>query len=162
MKLGLAFAIEHDGWGNPEPLCVRAVQAVLDQCGQDLPAAPWVEVSMVLADDEAVRELNRDWRGKDSPTNVLSFPAWEDEPLPDGAPLMLGDIILAFETCQHEAARDQIALADHLAHLVVHGTLHLLGYDHVDEEDAVDMEALEISILADLGVANPYKDDGHE
>ena len=163
MMLDLAFAVEHESWGNPLDLCRRAVQTALDMADADLPAGP-VEVSLVLADDHRVRELNREWRGKDSPTNVLSFPAYdEDQPdLPEGAPLLLGDIVLAFETCRREAMAEAIAIDDHMAHLVVHGVLHLLGYDHMDDEEAAEMEALEIAVLSQLGIANPYKDESDE
>ena len=121
-------------------------------------------MSLVLADDAAVQELNKEWRDKDSPTNVLSFPAYDDDQpaLPEGAPLLLGDIILAYETCVFEAERDQISLDHHLVHLVIHGVLHLLGYDHMDETEAEEMETAEIAILAQLNIANPYKDESDE
>lgn len=116
-----------------------------------------VELSIVLADDAAQQQLNRDWRGIDRPTNVLSFPSWRpDAPAPPGAPLLLGDIVLAFETVAREAEEQQKPIADHLSHLVVHGVLHLLGYDHRTDGEASVMEALETSILASLGVADPY------
>lgn len=119
-----------------------------------------VELSIVLADDETVRGLNRDWRGKDQPTNVLSFAALDDEdaPIVEGAPLLLGDVILAFETCAAEAAEQDKPLADHFSHLVVHGVLHLLGYDHMDDDEAEEMESLETTLLAALGVPDPYGD----
>jgi len=107
------------------------------------------EVSLVLTDDGAIRALNRDYRHKDKPTNVLSFPVVE-------APGLLGDIILARETIIMEADSRNIKLADHVSHLIIHGLLHLLGYDHIIEADAEDMEAIEIAALAKLGIANPY------
>jgi probable rRNA maturation factor len=116
-------------------------------------------VDITLADDDTQRGLNRSWRGKDAPTNVLAFPAADPAvPVPPGAPLLLGDIILAFETVRREAAEQHKPFEDHLRHLVVHGVLHLLGYDHIDTADAVAMEAREIAILAELGVPNPYRD----
>lgn len=163
MTLDLAFSVEHAGWGDPLEFCRRAVQAALDNGGVELPGDV-VEVSLVLADDETVRDLNREWRGKDMPTNVLSFPGFDDDQpdLPEGAPMLLGDVILAYETCVQEAERDQISLQDHLGHLVVHGVLHLLGYDHQSDDEASAMETLEIAILAQLGIANPYKEDPYE
>jgi probable rRNA maturation factor len=114
---------------------------------------------ITLADDEAQRVLNRTWRGKDAPTNVLAFPAADPTTtVPPGAPLLLGDVVLAFETVSREAAEQEKPLEDHLRHLVVHGVLHLLGYDHEDERDAAVMEAREIAVLAELGVPNPYRD----
>ncbi len=116
-----------------------------------------IELSLVLADDAAVQGLNRDYRGKDRPTNVLSFPAWAEHDLPiPGEPAALGDVVLALETVLAEAAAQGKAPADHLAHLTVHGVLHLLGYDHETDAGAAAMEALEVRVLAGLGVPNPY------
>ena len=119
-----------------------------------------VELSVRLASDEEVRALNATWRGKDLATNVLSFPMAEAEDLqtPHGPELMLGDIILARGVCAAEAADKAVPLSDHAAHLMVHGTLHLLGYDHMDEGSADDMEAREVRALARLGIADPYED----
>ena len=121
-----------------------------------------VEVSVRLASDEEVRGLNAEWRGKDKPTNVLSFPLAEAEELEDadadGPELMLGDIILARGVCAREADDKAIPLPNHAAHLMVHGTLHLLGYDHHDDDAATDMEARETRALSRLGIANPYED----
>jgi len=123
----------------------------------DAPLASVVDIT--LADDAAQRDLNRIWRGKDVPTNVLAFPAADPSlPSPPGAPLLLGDVVLAYETVRREAAEQHKPLADHLRHLVVHGVLHLLGYDHDDADDAARMEAREIAILDELGVPNPYLD----
>lgn len=117
------------------------------------------EMSVLLADDAALRALNRDWRGKDQATNVLSFPA--GAPAAEGAPLLLGDVALAYETVAREAAEQGKSLTDHLRHLLVHGVLHLLGHDHEAEEEAERMESLERSILAGLGVADPYRETAH-
>lgn len=111
------------------------------------------EVSVVLADDARIRELCRTWLGKDKATNVLSFPAPGG---PRGEPCFLGDIVLAFETIEREAGAEGKLLAHHVAHLAVHGALHLLGYDHERESEAEAMESRERIILARLGIADPY------
>ncbi|MBL8628117.1 MAG: rRNA maturation RNase YbeY [Rhodospirillaceae bacterium] len=116
-----------------------------------------VEISLVLSTDARVRVLNRDYRGKDKPTNVLSFPAADDAGLMSDV-LMLGDIVLALQTTQKEAKAENKPFKAHTAHLVVHGVLHLLGYDHELERDALKMERMERLILADLGIADPYAD----
>ncbi|MGB6086688.1 rRNA maturation RNase YbeY [Parvibaculum sp.] len=123
------------------------------------------ELCIVLADDEFVAKLNKAYRGKDGPTNVLSFPAADmsDTGLPESAfreelPL-LGDIILARETIAREADEQKKSFTDHLTHLTVHGVLHLLGHDHIEDDEAEEMEALERDILEDLGVSDPYADD---
>jgi probable rRNA maturation factor len=118
-----------------------------------------VELSLRLTGDEEVRRLNSTWRGKDKPTNVLSFPMAEPDELEReaGPELMLGDIVLARGICQAEADDKAIALEDHAAHLIVHGTLHLLGYDHSEDGEAADMEAREVRALARLGIADPYE-----
>ena len=117
-----------------------------------------VELSIALLDDAEQRRLNRHWRGVDRATNVLAFPAWEPgAPAPSGAPLLLGDVTLAAETVAREAADQGKSIPDHLSHLVVHGVLHLIGYDHLTDCEAAAMESLEITILAALGVADPYR-----
>ena len=121
-----------------------------------------VELSVRLGTDAEVHALNAEWRGKDKPTNVLSFPMAEPEDfvVSAGPELMLGDIILARGVCAAEAEEKAIALEDHAAHLLVHGTLHLLGYDHMDEGAAADMEAREVRALARMGIADPYEGRG--
>jgi probable rRNA maturation factor len=117
-----------------------------------------IELAINLADDAVQQQLNRLWRGVDRPTNVLAFPAWEPGvPIPPGAPLLLGDVVVAFETVAREADEQSKPLADHLSHLIVHGVLHLLGYDHATQAEAITMESLETSILAGLGVPDPYR-----
>jgi probable rRNA maturation factor len=111
------------------------------------------DVSLCLADDAALRALNLNWRGIDKPTNVLSFPAAPGRP---GEATTLGDIALAYETLAREAEDLSVSLADHYRHLLVHGFLHLIGYDHEKDAEAERMEALETSILARLGVSDPY------
>jgi probable rRNA maturation factor len=110
------------------------------------------ELSVVLTDDAEIKSLNAQWRHKDEPTNVLSFPASTAGP----GPRLLGDIVIAYETTAREAEQEAKPLADHLSHLAVHGFLHLLGYDHESDADATVMERLEREILARLGVPDPY------
>ena len=120
-----------------------------------------VEISVRLTSDEQVRALNAEWRGKDKPTNVLSFPLAEADELDnargEGPDLMLGDIVLAKGVCEREAAEKAIPVERHAAHLLVHGTLHLLGYDHMDDDQAADMEGREVRALARLGIDDPYR-----
>ena len=118
-----------------------------------------VELGITLVDAAHQRQLNRDYRWQDEPTNVLAFQVWEAETrLPPGAPVLLGDVVLALETVAQEAAEQKKPLADHLVHLTVHGVLHLLGYDHLTQPEAATMESLERSILAELGVPDPYRE----
>jgi len=138
----------------------RAARAAFDAVS---PPVVHAEAAIVLADDSLVRGLNRDYRGRDEPTNVLAFANLEDRggrrvACPDGAPAALGDVVLAYETAAAEAAEEGKALSDHLSHLVVHGMLHLLGYGHDTETEADPMERLEIQVLLRLDVANPYPD----
>lgn len=116
-----------------------------------------LEVSVVLANDDLVQVLNREYRNKDKPTNVLTFAALDDkDSIPEHGNLHLGDVILALETIEREAKEQGKFRLDHVKHLIVHGILHLLGYDHQTEDQATDMETLEIRILENLGVQNPY------
>ena len=151
MSVTIDIAVESPRWnGVPgaEAIVRTAVEAALADSGDD-----GVEVSIALADDATVRDLNLRWRGKDSATNVLSFPA-PNAQADDST--FLGDIILAFETIEREAADEAKPLAHHVAHLAVHGTLHLLGYDHENDSDADAMERRERDILARIAVPDPY------
>lgn len=126
-------------------------------------ANPRLSASLLLTSDEEIRQLNREWRQRDKPTNVLSFPMLERADLlalaDDGLPELLGDVALAHETCAREAAEKGITLELHATHLLVHGLLHLAGYDHeTSPEDASEMEALETKALAICGIADPYGD----
>ena len=139
---------------DAEALGERALGLAADMAG--VPLLDGAEVSVLLSDDAHIRSVNREWRGHDKPTNVLSFPAVEKTRILR-APF-LGDIIIAWETLEREAGAEGKNFADHYTHLLIHGFLHLLGYDHIEEVDARRMEALEIAILADLDIPDPYED----
>ncbi len=152
-------------------LAEAAARQALLGCGL---APDGYEISLLACDDARIAILNAEFRGKDAPTNVLSWPAFElRPPVPGGAPqrpvapadeeaVFLGDLALAYDTCLREAVEQGIPLDAHLTHLVVHGCLHLLGHDHVDAREAARMEALETNILASLGVPDPYTGGGRD
>ena len=145
---------EVEGWpAEADHLVRRAVEAAF-AAAPTAPQGP-VEISVLLTNDAAVQRLNCAWRGKDKATNVLSFPAPSQPGSPGPQPL--GDIALALETVVREAEADEKTVADHLSHLVVHGTLHLLGHDHVVAAEADAMEAIEVAALGRLGIADPYR-----
>ena len=153
--------IEIDGWPafhDWPDLAERAREAAEEV--EPLLANRRLSASILFTLDEDVRTLNREWRAKDAPTNVLSFPMMTRGELTalgaDGGPEMLGDVALAWETCRREADEKGIAVADHAAHLLVHALLHLAGHDHVDDGQADAMEALEVQALARMGLADPY------
>lgn len=142
-----------------------AAAAIAESAFPQLTDSPrTVEIAVRLTSDAEVHALNAQWRDRDQPTNVLSFPMAEPDELSargaaDDPELMLGDIVLAHGVCSAEAADKAIPVADHAVHLMVHGTLHLLGYDHHDDAAATDMEAREVRALARLGIADPYAGD---
>ena len=118
-----------------------------------------IEASIVLANDDLIQVLNREYRDMDKPTNVLSFASLDaDDPIPDDGPVHIGDIILSFQTIDREAKDEDKFFKDHFTHMIVHGTLHLLGYDHIEEDEANIMEAMEIRILEKMNIQNPYMD----
>jgi probable rRNA maturation factor len=147
------IAIEAEGWLPEERLRALASAAF----GSTVAAAdlePAFTVSLLFTGDQAMRTLNNEWRGKDKPTNVLSFPA-PDTPTPDGM-VFFGDIAFGLETIRAECAAEGKSFEHHLTHLMVHGLLHLAGYDHEDDEEAIEMEGLERAALARLAIADPY------
>ena len=160
MELDVAI----DGWPKAVDWVGLAEGAVEAASGVEPALAnARLTASMLFTTDREVHALNEEWRGKDKPTNVLSFPMLEREDLlalaPDGLPEMVGDIALAHDTCAREAAEKGVSLEHHTAHLIVHGLLHLAGHDHVDSDaQAEAMEALEIAALAKMGIADPYGD----
>ncbi len=150
------------GWA--EVARKAAISAIAESAFPQLGSGPRiVELGVRLTNDAEVRALNAEWRGKDKATNVLSFPMAEpdemDDASSDGPELMLGDIVLARGVCVAEASDKAISIEAHASHLLVHGTLHLLGYDHHDHAAASDMEAREVRALARLGIANPYAEE---
>lgn len=154
MPLPLQIEIARNTEGWPEHLDARAETALQEALKQSKAKVTGpAEVSLILTSDAEQQVLNRDWRGIDKPTNVLSFPQIEPFGAVSG---LLGDIILARETLEKEASEQGLTFDDHFTHLVVHGFLHLLGYDHMDDDEALAMEGLETQILASLGVADPY------
>jgi probable rRNA maturation factor len=160
----IAVEVIVEGWPEGsewEMLANRAADATLAAISIVLPQS--VEVAVRLTSDAEVQLLNRDYRGKDKPTNVLSFPMFDADELADlpqnrQPEILLGDIVLAHETCAREATEKGVSLEAHASHLIVHGMLHLLGYDHIDDEDAEEMEAIETATMAALGLHKPYDD----
>jgi len=158
-----------DGGSHLELMFDRAlwsaadVHLVRERCGlaTDISCAlfdwPPLEIGGLFCGDARIRNLNASFRGKDSPTNVLSFPSGEEEPR-DGESFPAGEIAMAFETIRDEAARDGKSFSDHMTHLWVHALLHLMGHDHEDEDEAAQMEAEEVRVLARLGIADPYQE----
>ena len=154
--ISIVLSRESGGWPDEAALFALSDSVVTTASELlKLKAAGPSELSLVFADDATVKALNAEWRGKDKPTNVLSFPAF---PLKPGGrlPPLLGDVILAFETTACEAVQEGKPLDNHVSHLVLHGLLHLLGYDHETDADAEVMEALEIAILTNLAIPDPY------
>jgi probable rRNA maturation factor len=150
-----------DAWQN-EPDAETAIQRAIAVAAEMVDAdTGGAELAVMLTDDTGIRTLNNNWRGIDKPTNVLSFPALQptgEARSDDDAPRMLGDIAIAYETTRREADDEQKQFDHHLAHLAVHGFLHLIGYDHEKDQDADTMETLETEILMQLGIPDPYAD----
>ncbi|QKV19545.1 rRNA maturation RNase YbeY [Oricola thermophila] len=157
LAVEIDVGVEAGDWPGADELealvreVVDAAAARLGLSGAD------TELSVLFTDDAAIRRLNAEWRGKDRPTNVLSFPAFDLAPGDAPGP-MLGDIVIASQTVAREAELEGKSFDDHLRHLVVHGFLHLLGYDHENDTEAGEMEGAERAILADIGVPDPYCD----
>ncbi len=141
-----------------EPGAEAAIHRAIEAAAAIVDTGPGeAELAVMLTDDAGIRTLNSNWRGIDKPTNVLSFPAQQPTG-PDDAPRMLGDIAIAYQTTRQEADDERTPFDHHLSHLAVHGFLHLIGYDHENDDDAETMEGLETEILAHLGIPDPYAD----
>lgn len=154
LPLDIDLAVEAGAWPSEAEL-LTLVERAVGAAFSELHFVGASELSVVFTDDAAIRALNAEWRGKDKPTNVLSFPAF---PPAKGGPLppMLGDIVLAAETVAREAQEENKPLENHMTHLVIHGLLHLLGYDHETDDEAEEMEAVERAALARLAIPDPY------
>ncbi|UHS60055.1 rRNA maturation RNase YbeY [Agrobacterium vaccinii] len=159
--LDIQISVEAERWSSEEELLTfssqvlnPAAEFLREKEEQPFPKMP-TELSLVFTDDAAIREINAEWRDKDKATNVLSFPAYPLEPGGMPGP-MLGDIVIAHETVAREALDLEKSFEDHLTHLLVHGFLHLFGYDHIETDEAEEMEGLETRILATLGLSDPY------
>jgi probable rRNA maturation factor len=154
-EIAVDVLIEAGDWptrAKLRALAERAIAAAADRACPDL--APGSEVSLLFTDDAHMRTLNRRYRGKDKPTNVLSLPS--APPLVGRLGPLLGDVVLAADTVHREAEAAGLAPNHHLTHLIIHGFLHLIGHDHEDDSEALVMEGLETAILGDLGIADPY------
>lgn len=169
MNISVDVVINHPAW---ESVAIPLGDFAQDIVGLTLSMAELppelngreIEVCVVLTDDSEIHILNRDYRGMDKPTNVLSFANLDSDSAADelaqkSMPFALGDVIIAWETMQREALEQNKEFLAHLRHMMVHGTLHLLGYDHMNDEEAAEMEGLEIEILEKMNVENPYADD---
>lgn len=163
-KIQISIDVRGACWGNVKldvtGLCRSAVAEAIASA-QEVDGGG--EISVVLADDAFVKELNRSWRNLDAPTNVLAFPcSGADAAAGVGAERLLGDVVVAFETTQREAVELRLPFEHHFAHLIIHGVLHLLGYDHINEAEAASMEKLEVGALAKLGIRDPYEEDASD
>lgn len=153
----VAIEVEDEAWAA-EPGLAELTHAAVEAALAGARVQPDAcEVALLFTNDAAMAGINAEWRGKDGPTNVLSFPTPDDMPVPEGEPRPLGDIVLARGVIAREAAEQGKTLRDHTTHLIVHGTLHLLGFDHETDDEAEEMEALETRILKGLGISDPYE-----
>ena len=156
--LGVEIAVECAAWENAIPelesFANSVAQASMAELASERPSD--AEVSLLFCDDLEIQKLNARWRKQDKPTNVLSFPSGAS--IPGASARLLGDIAIAFETVARESSNEQKSLRDHTAHMIVHGLLHLLGYDHEAEAEAESMEGRERAILARLGIPDPFRD----
>ena len=156
-ELHIDIAVLDERWKEVADLDRLVRTAALTAVAHGASGAEPAELSLVFSNDARIQELNSDYRSKPAPTNVLSFPSSLPGDIPEGQTKLLGDVVVAFETISHEASAQGKTFENHLCHLIVHGVLHLLGYDHEIDSSADKMEALEIAALAQMNVPNPYK-----
>ncbi len=172
-NIDLDVSLQSEDWQNEFPDYQDHITACLTQIAQNIPEArnfgriPHLELSILLTDDHNIRQLNRQYRDRDKPTNVLSFPSLSGQEMdihlrqgseiPDH-PIALGDVVLAYETVRAEAGAQGKTFPDHFCHLFIHGMLHLLGYDHMEKAPAQEMEAMEKKMLSKLSIDDPYQD----
>ncbi len=147
--LKVAVSIIDDRWLSKIPLVDQLAEEILYNANEQIPNGDNSELSVILADDELLQKLNKKYRSKDKPTNILSFPMHEND--------SIGDLYLAFETSEQEAIEQKKPLVHHLSHLLIHGYLHLMGYDHEEELEAQEMEKIEVEILEKMQIPNPYE-----
>jgi probable rRNA maturation factor len=154
----IALEIEDPRWTEKLPDVGRLIESAVSAALAGVDSGKrTIEVGVRLTDDGTIRGLNRDWRGKDKPTNVLSFPLGDPGLVADADfPWLIGDIVMSYDTMIAEAERDGKPMAHHVAHLAVHAALHLIGHDHEDEAEAEAMETMEVALLAGLGIPDPY------
>ncbi len=157
-QLYLALEIEDSRWDTALPEIGALLESAIRLALADAPVGDRpIEVGVRLVDDDTIQALNREWRGRDKPTNVLSFPLGDAGPVIDAAlPWLIGDIVMSFDTMAAESERDGKPLEHHVVHLAIHAALHLLGHDHEDEDQAATMEAAEVALLAQLDIPDPY------
>lgn len=159
-KISIDTITDDPNWGKARLGIKTLFPDVLEAAYKALPAKPKapLDVTITLSNDKNIRVLNRDHRGKDKATNVLSFPLWDGiDDIPQSREAVpIGDIIIALETMKREAIEQDKSLKDHMSHMLVHGFLHLLGYDHMSDAEAEEMESLEVKILKKLGIKDPY------
>jgi probable rRNA maturation factor len=164
-SIEIAVIIDKSCWEEPHSQWEALIHPAALEALRELKWTKSSEINILLADDAAIQKLNKDYRGLDKPTNVLSFPSLEPDEISvlykdetAQTPIILGDVVLAFETIQQESLDQKKSFDHHLVHLAVHGILHLLGYDHENDEEAAIMESLEVKILSSLMVPNPYQE----
>ena len=165
LNINIAININDNRWqgyadGEVHEILCKLANLCIDKSGMDFSHTEYIELSLNLTNDKEIQELNRDYRGKNKPTNVLSFPQYTKDELSNGQSiipfLILGDIIVSFDTIEKESKEQEKNFSNHFLHMFTHSVLHLLGFDHIIEEERKKMETMEIDILKAINIANPY------